>query len=377
MAFPHLSVPYDPAVLRRLSLAFLVASLLVVSLASAGTASAATASLSWIEDDDGKPALDWSLEGSSDQINVLPNLRCELGPEGSWPQFPASDPCVWLVDHLAPLPDGFVPGCIPSREPGVGGPAPYASWRCDMRVFRELVIHAAQTANDRSVVMFNTTANGGSGVCATIPITVKLGSGTGELQARDGCVQRIECSAYRGIVQSDPADVLVGCPTTPPSGGSGGGTGGGSSGPGTGGGGSKAPAGSGSGLPPAPGSASSSAGDKAATGGKACPGASSGRKGASPLYSVLVRARGKRGMKVYVHLRRAVPITVDVRIKRGHGRTPKVVRWVSRCGKKGTNLITFPNATGGAKDRRNYRVYVKSPNSTYPLRSSWEVLPRR
>lgn len=352
-----------------------------------------TALLTAIESDGGKPTLDWSLQGSSDEINVLPNLRCELGPEGSWPQFPASDPCLWLVDHKAPLPGITPPGCLASREPGVGGPAPYASWRCDARAFRDVVIHAAQSTGDRSYVMFNTTANGGSGVCSTIPITVLLGNGYGELQADDGCPQTIRCNgAYAGTVRSDATDTVTGCGTGSGGSGSGGSGPGGSGGAGTGSGGSGS-GGSGSGgsgspgaggtastLPPAPGSGSSTKKQSSRTSrrtGSSCPGASSGTKGASPLYSVLVKPRGKRGMKIYVHMRRAVPITVDVRMRRGRGRTPKIVRWVSRCAKKGTNLITLRNATGGAKNRRNYKVYVKSPNSSYPLRSSWEALPRR
>lgn len=367
--------------LRRLSCATLVATLLatgtLLGSAPAGASGSGsqppTALLTATPNAGGLPTLDWSLRGSSDQINVLPNLKCQLGPAGSTPQFPASDPCLWLVDHLAPPPSATPAGCLPSREPDSGGIPHYASWRCDTRQFRDVVIRAAQSAADRSFVMFNTPATGGSGVCATIPVTVLLGDGSGELQAADGCGQTIRCEAgYRGTVKSDPLDALTGCATSPPSpGGSGGGSGGSSggggstSGPGTGGGGSK--------VPPATGSA---AARKKAETGKACPGASSGRKGNSPLYSVYIKARSKRGMKIYVHMRRAVPITVDVRMRRS-GRSPKIVRWVARCAKKGSNLITLPNATGGAKNRRNYKVYVKSPNSTYPLRSSWEALPRR
>ncbi len=343
-----------------------------------------TSVLTTIEREDGKPTLDWSLRGSSDRINVLPNLRCQLGPAGSHDQFPATDPCLWLVDHLAPVPADTPAGCLSSREPDSGGPAPYASWRCDMRAFSDVVIRAAQNANDRSFVMFNTTATGGSGVCATIPITILLGHGYGELQAADGCPQTIRCAAdYAGTVRSDAQDTVTGCTGGTRTGGSGS-TGGSPSGAGSGAGPGSGAGGPGSGsgvsVPPAPGSGSgrkSGSNRKATRKGKTCPGASSGKKGASPLYSVLVRARGKRGMKIYVHLRRAVPITVDVRMRRGRGRTPKVVRWVSRCAKKGTNRITLRNATGGAKNRRNYKVYVKSPNSTYPLRSSWEALPRR
>jgi hypothetical protein len=368
-------VAYHAHVLRRLALATFAASLLasgpLLGAAATEAGAAPTAPLTAVVNADGSRTLEWTLQGSSDQINVLPNLRCEMGPAGSTPQFPASDPCLWLVDHLAPLPAGTPVDCLASREPGVGGPAPYASWRCDMRRFRDVVIHAAQNAGDRSFVMFNTTANGGSGVCATIPITVLLGSGSGELQASDGCAQTIRCAAgYKGKVTSDPLDAVTGCPpgADPQPSGAGAGSGAGNSsggGPGTGGGGAVTPPTSGRGR-----------GGAKTPSGKRCPGASSGKKGNSPLYSVYIKARGKRGMKIYVHMRRAVPITVDVRMRRGNGRTPKIVRWVSRCAKKGTNVITLRNATGGAKSRRNYKVYVKSPNSTYPLRSSWEALPR-
>lgn len=383
---------YDAHVLRRLSLAILAAMLLGAGpFAASGTAAggAPTAALTITENPGALPTLDWTLNGSSDQINVLPNLRCEMGPLDSW-QFPKTDPCIWLVDHLAPLPPLTPAGCLAAREPGVGGPAPYASWRCDMRQFRDVVLRAARSNDSRSYVMFNTTASGGSGVCASIPITVLLGAGYGGLQAADGCPQTIRCDdTYRGAVGFDPGlDTVTNCPGTGGTGsgsggsGSGGsGSGSGGSGSGTGGSGSAGGGGGGSGLPPAPGSGSGTkkqAGGATSGAGKgsSCPGASSGTKGDSPLYSVYIKARGKRGMKIYVHMRRAVPITVDVRMRR-NGRTPKVVRWVSRCAKKGTNLITLPNATGGAQNRRNYRVYVKSPNSTYPLRSSWEALPRR
>lgn len=334
------------------------------------------------------PTLEWSLRGSSDQINVLPNLQCDLGPDRPGSYLDAGDPCLWVVDHLAPLPGGTPAGCAAAREPGVGGPASYASWRCDMRQFRDVVIRAAQNANDRSFVMFNTQATGGSGRCATIPITVLLGSGTGELQAADGCAQTIRCeTVYRGVVKADPLDTVTGCTTPPPgsppgSGGSGSGGGGGTGAGGGGGGRGEGGLGGGGGssVPPAPGGGTktgsgSGTKTKPERTGRACPGASSGRKGNSPLYSVYIKAQGKRGMKIYVHMRRAVPITVDVRMRRSGG--AKVVRWVSRCAKKGNNVITLPNATGGAQSRRNYRVIVKSPNSTYPLRSSWEALPRR
>lgn len=367
----------------------LVAGPLVASGTAAG--GSPTASLTVTENPGERPTLDWTLTGSSDQINVLPNLRCEMGPQDSW-QFPKTDPCIWLVDHLAPLPPLTPAGCLASREPGVGGPAPYASWRCDMRQFRDVVIRAAPSTNSRAYLMFNTQASGGSGVCATIPITVLLGGGYGGLQAADGCPQTIRCeSGYRGAIGSDPLlDTVTGCSGgdtgSGGSGGSGsggsgsggsGGSGSGGSGSGSGGSGGAGGSGGGSGLPPAPGSGTKKqpSGTSSAKG-SACPGASSGTKGDSPLYSVYIKARGKRGMKIYVHMRRAVPITVDVRMRR-RGRTPKVVRWVSRCAKKGTNLITLPNATGGVQSRRNYKVYVKSPNSTYPLRSSWEALPRR
>lgn len=343
-----------------------------------------TALLTATDNQAGTRTLEWSLQGSSDRINVLPNLRCDLGPEKTWSYLDPTEPCLWLADEGSPVQTAAPADCVPARKPDSGGPpTTFASWRCDMRRFRDLVIRAAQHSNDRSVVMFNSPATGGSGVCATIPITVQLGQGYGELQAADNCPQTIRCEgAYTGTVRSDAIDTVTGCAGHGGSGSGGSGGAGGSSGGGGGsGGGSRSPGtgGGGSALPPAPGSVSGTkkqSSQKQSGAGSSCPGASSGNKGDSPLYSVYIKARGKRGMKVYVHMRRAVPITVDVRMRR-NGRTPKVVRWVSRCAKKGTNVITFPNATGGAKNRRNYKVYVKSPNSTYPLRSSWEALPRR
>jgi hypothetical protein len=80
-------------------------------------------------------------------------------------------------------------------------------------------------------------------------------------------------------------------------------------------------------------------------------------------------------MTIYVAMRRAVPIRVLVRMKSRGG--SGVVREIRRCAHRGTNLVTVPDATGGARARHNYGVVVRSPNSTYPLRSSWEVLPRR
>ncbi len=359
---------------RRLAIANLVAVLVGIGalLAPVALAAASSAPLTAVGNPDGSRTLAWSLQGSSDRINVLPNLRCDLGPAMASSYLDPTDPCLWLADELSPLPALTPAGCLAANKPNVGGPASFASWRCDMREFRDVVIDAAQNAGDRSFVMFNTPATGGSGRCATIPITVRLGAGEGELQADDGCVQTIVCAGFRGTVKHDAQDVVSGC-STPASGG-------GSAPDGARGGGSSTPVSSGSGEGASATSTSSgvsTAKKTSSTTGKQCPGASSGTKGNSPLYSVLVRAQGKRGMKIYVHLRRAVPITVDVRMRRGNGRTPKIVRWVSRCGKKGTNVITFPNATGGAQNRRNYRVYVKSPNSTYPLRSSWEALPRR
>lgn len=360
--------------------ALVACALLVPAAAGAapGQQQPPTSVLSAVANGTARPTLEWSLHGSSDQINVLPHLRCELGPAGSSPQFPQDDPCLWLVDHLAPPPTASPAGCVASREPDSAGPAPYASWRCDMRAFRDVVIHAAGNVDDRSFVMFNTTANGGSGKCATIPVTVVLGQGYGELQAADGCPQMVRCApGYAGTVRSDVTDTVLGCPT-------GGGAQGGGGAPSDGGAPSGAPgsgggAQAGGGASAAGGSSSSGSGGSSSrrSVGKQCPGASSGRAGNSPLYSVLIRPRGKRGMRIYVHMRRAVPITVDVRMRRGGGRTPKIVRWVARCAKKGTNVITLPNATGGAQQRRNYKVYVKSPNSTYPLRSAWEALPRR
>lgn len=359
--------------LRRSTLVTVVLTLVVTVLILGPSASWAgpppmidpTGVLSVIDNPDGSRTLDWSLRGSSDEINVLPNLRCELGPAGTVdpPQFDPAEPCLWLVDHRAPPPTATPDGCLASREPDSGGPADkYASWRCDMRRFSNVVIHAAQNGNDRSFVMFNTRANGGSGVCATIGVTVLLGRGYGEIQAADGCAQTIRCEGdYQGTVKADALDTVSGCAAVPsaPGAANAGGSG----------------AGAAAGRPTTPGSGSKTR--KQTRNGPACPGASSGRKGNSPLYSVYIKARGKRGMVVYVHMRRAVPITVDVRMRRGGGRGTKIVRWVARCAKKGTNIITFPNATGGAQSRRNYRVIVKSPNSTYPLRAGWEALPRR
>lgn len=395
---------YDAYVLRRLSLAIIAVMLLAGGLSlgaspswASGSGSAPqanpTALLTATGNEAGTRTLEWTLQGSSDRINVLPNLRCDLGPEKTWSYLDPTEPCLWLADEWSPVPTSTPFGCVAARKPDIGGPATFASWRCDMRLFRDLVIRAAQHSNDRSFVMLNPPSMGGSGICATIPITVQLGQGSGELQAADNCPQTIRCEgAYTGTVRSDPIDTVIGCTGGSGSGGSGSGGpgGGGSGGSGGSGGGSGGPGGSGGGtgtggggsyVPPAPGSGSgtkkpsSDRGSSTSGKGSACPGASSGNKGNSPLYSVYIKAVGKRGMKIYVHMRRAVPITVDVRLRQSGG--TKVVRWVSRCAKKGNNVVTFPNATGGAQSQRNYRVYVKSPNSTYPLRSSWEALPRR
>lgn len=280
---------------------------------------------------------------------MLPHLRCGADPAANPLFSPSTIPCVWLVDHEAPRNAAPTTACVTQPEP-------YASERCDMRAYAGLVIDAAQTAGDRTVMMFNPKSDGGSGVCAWIPITVRLGDGTGEVRAQDGCVQRIDCAAgYRGTILADGGDVVRGCATVKRSGAS-----------------------SSSGSSGSAGSGSSGRSDarpgkdvQAAT----CPGAKSGKRGQSPLYSVYNKARGRRGMVVYVHMRRAVPITVEVRMRRSGG--SKVVRWISRCARKGKNVYTFPNATGGAAQRRAYRVIVRSPNSTYPLISSWETLPRR
>lgn len=319
-------------------------------LAVPPAATAATqpgSALSAVPQADGRPILYWSLTGSSDEINVLPHLRCAADPAASPLFSPSTIPCIWLVDHEAPRNAAATAACITQPEA-------YASERCDMRAYAGLVIDAAQRAGDRTLMMFNPKSNGGSGVCAWLPITVRLGDGTGEIRAQDGCIERIDCaSGYRGTVYADGSDVVRGCATVKRSGSS-----------------TSSDRSSGSGA-----SGRSDARPGRDVDAATCTGAKSGKRGQSPLYSVYNKARGKRGMIVHVQMRRAVPITVEIRMRTSSG--SKIVRWISRCARKGKNVYTFPNATGGAKQRRAYRVIVRSRNSSYPLVASWETLPRR
>lgn len=342
----------------RQRIAVLLTLALAGTLAVPAATTAATqpgSALSAVPQANGGPVLYWSLTGSSDEINVLPHLRCPSDPAANPLFTPSTVPCIWLVDHKAPRNAAPPAACVTQPEA-------YASERCDMRAFSGLVIDAAQQAGDRTLMMFNTKPDGGSGVCAWIPITVRLGDGTGEIRAQDGCVERVDCAdGYRGTVYADAADVVRGCATVKRSG-------------------SSASTGSGSGSSGSSSGPSGSSGRSDARPGHnveaaTCAGAKSGKRGQSPLYSVYNTARGKRGMVVRIHMRRAVPITVEVRMRTSGG--SRIVRWISRCARKGGNVYTFPNATGGAKRRQAYRVIVRSPNSTYPLVSSWETLPRR
>lgn len=338
----------------RQRIAVLLTLALTGLFATPAAATAATqpgSAISAVPQANGNPVLYWSLTGSSDEINVLPHLRCPNDPAANPLFSPSTIPCVWLVDHKAPRNAGAPAACVTQPEA-------YASERCDMRAYSGLVIDAAQESGDRTLMMFNPKSNGGSGVCAWIPITVRLGDGTGEIRAQDGCIERIDCAAgYRGTVYADTADVVRGCAAVKRSGSS------------TSSGGSS----SGSGSPGSSGRSDARPGRNVEP--ATCTGAKSGKRGQSPLYSVYNKARGKRGMVVYVHMRRAVPITVEIRMRTSSG--SKIVRWISRCARKGKNVYTFPNATGGAKQRQAYRVIVRSPNSTYPLIASWETLPRR
>ena len=334
--------------MRPRVLALVTVALLLLAGVSASTASASapTAPLTAVANSDGTSSLRWDLRGTSDSINILPHLRCGPDPAATGTFAGSRIPCIWLVDHKAPL-SAAPPGC-----PSTG--QDYASWRCDMRLYRDVTVNAAETG-ESSLIMFNTKPAGGSGICAWIPIALRLGGGKGTVQAADGCPERIVCAAgYEGRVNADELDVLVGCRNT-----------------------STADIGAPvSGDEPAGGGGSgSSSGSKGGVDLSKCTGASSGRKGDSPLYSVLVKPRGRRGMIVYVSMRRAVPITVEVRMRTSGG--SKVVRWIPRCASRGTNVIRFPNATGGARSKRRYKVIVRSANSTYPLVSSYETLPRR
>ena len=329
-----------------------VALLLLAGVASStASASAPTAPLTAVANSDGTTSLRWDLQGTSDSINILPHLRCGPDPAATGTFAGSRIPCIWIVDHKAPLVATTAPGCPTTGQD-------YASWRCDMRLYRDITVNAADTG-ESSLIMFNTKPAGGSGVCAWIPLALKLGGGKGTVQAADGCPERIVCAAgYGGKVNADKLDTVVGCKSTTTSD---------ISAPVT----DDASAGGSD-------SGSGSSGSDRPKGGvdlTKCAGAGSGKKGNSPLYSVLVKPRASRGMVVYVSMRRAVPITVEVRMRTSSG--SKIVRWIPRCASKGTNVIRFPNATGGARAKRRYKVIVRSANSTYPLVSSYETLPRK
>jgi hypothetical protein len=322
--------------LRRV-VAVLLASL-VASVLPAGPAAATapTAPLVAQPNADGTSSLHWTLTGSSDSINVLPHLRCAADPTATGPFAGARVPCVWLVDHKAPLLAG------PASCPSTGHA--YASWRCDMRRFRDLVIDAAATG-ERSIVQFNPKARGGSGVCAWLPVAVRLGGGTGALDAADGCPERVTCAVgYAGTVRADKGfDVVTGCRrlTRVDADGSWG------TGPGT----------------------RTGVSDL-----QTCAGAGDAKGGESPLWSIRTIKRGRRGMRVEVTMRRAAPMTVQIRRRASRGTT--LVRSVGVCAKAGVNRVTVTDATGGERSQRRYRVVVASPVSTYPLVSSYETLPR-
>ena len=342
--------------MRPRLLALLAAAFVATLGLAAGPASAAPprAPLTAVQNSDGTRSLQWDLRGTSDSINILPHLRCGVDGTATGVFAGSAIPCIWIVDHKAPFTAG-PDGCASTGQE-------YASWRCDMRLYRDITVDAAE-AGESSLIMFNTKPDGGSGICAWIPLALRLGSGKGTVQANDGCRERIVCEAgYGGTVNADALDLVSGCRSVKRSG---------SSAPiGTG-----ASGGSGDDDGGSSGSSGSSSGGSSGLDLSKCTGASSGRKGDSPLYSVEVKARGKRGMRIRVYMRRAVPITVEVRMKKRSG--TRVVRWVPKCAKRGENWISLPNATGGAKERRQYRVYVRSNNSTYPLRSAYETLPRR
>lgn len=330
-------------------LTVLVLALVGVGAAPA-SAAAPTAPLTTIDNADGTRSLHWELRGTSDSINVLPHLRCGPDPAATGTFAGDSIPCIWIVDHKAPLTEG------PAGCPSTG--QAYASWRCDMRLFRDIVIDGAQ-AGESSLIMFNTKPAGGSGICAWIPLALRLSSGRGTVQAADGCPERIVCApGYSGVVNSDALDTVLGCPTV-----------------------SRSPISAPVGTGSSGGSGDSGGSDDGGSGGgdsgldlSGCAGARSGKKGDSPLYSVEIKARGKRGMRVRVYMRRAVPVTVEVRMKTSSG--TRLVRSTPRCARRGANFISYSDVTA-TSSRRNYRVFVRSENSTYPLRSSYEALPRR
>lgn len=340
--------------MRPRALAILTVALLALVGLAPGTASAFApiAPLTAVANDDGSQSLHWQLEGTSDSINILPHLRCGPDPTATGAFAGSPIPCIWLVDHKAPL------VAAPAGCPETG--QDYASWRCDMRLYRDITVDAAQ-AGESSLIMFNTKPAGGSGICSWIPLALRLGSGKGAVQAADGCPERIVCAkGYGGKIVADKLDVVIGCPSTSVSN---------ISGPVTDG----DPAGGGSGSDGT--TTDPTTGKPSRLDLAKCTGASSGKKGNSPLYSVLVKPKGSRGMTVYVSMRRAVPVTVEVRMRTKSG--SRVVRWTPRCAFKGTNVFRFPNATGGARSKRRYKVIVRSTNSTYPLISSYETLPRR
>lgn len=282
---------------------------------------------------DGSRALTWTLEGSSDSINVLPHLRCAIDPEvnGLFPG--AKVPCLWLVDHKAPA------GPAPDGCPSTGDP--YASWRCDMRAFRFVLINAAY-AGQRSLIQFNTKAKGGSGICAWIPVAVRINGGQGTVLAADGCPQRIIClPGSTGKITVDPFDTVSGCPSVAKDGST-------------------------------DGSSTTSTGSTVDL--KTCAGAGAKPYKVSPLYDVRTTKHGRRGMRIRVTLRRAVPFTVQIRRTTSFG--SMVVREIARCGKVGANDLTVPDVTNGRKAGAGYRLVVRSPRSSYPLRSSEERLPR-
>ncbi len=308
--------------------ALLLALALLLSSVGAARAAPASSTLSARPNADGTTSLAWTLRGTSDEINVLPHLRCPADPTADGPFAGAAVPCLWIVDHEA----AYVPG--PDGCVAVDGRL--ASWRCDMRRFRDVTIDAAE-AGESSLIMFNTLAGGGSGVCAWIPLAVRLGSGTGEVRAADGCPQVISCAAgYAGTITRDRFDRVTGCRTVK-------GTASGSSTPTT-------------------------------TDAAQCGASATERTASSPLERVAVALLGRRGMRIAVRLRRAVRLHVDIEA-RGSGGWRRVRR-IERCGRAGANVVRVNDATGGRRGARNYRVVVRSPASAYPLRSSWTTLPR-
>jgi hypothetical protein len=310
--------------------ALVVAALLLALLSTSGgvaLAAPASGALDARPNADGTTSLTWTLRGTSDEINVLPHLRCPVDPTADGPFAGARVPCLWIVDHeaaYAPGPDGCA--AVDGR---------LASWRCDMRRFRDVTIDAAE-AGESSLIMLNTLAGGGSGVCAWIPLAIRLGGGSGEVRAADGCPQVITCApAYAGTITRDRFDRVTGCRAV-----------------------RGATAGSAS-----PG-----------TDGAACAAGTAERTSRSPLERVAVALRGRRGMRIAIRLRRAALLHVDIEARGARGW--RRVRRIDRCGRAGANVVRVGDATGGRRGARNYRVVVRSPASAYPLRSSWTTLPR-